>query len=39
MTDIPHDKAGKDFTAGGILALSGRRTTTGDAEFDKSVDQ
>ena len=23
MKDIPHEKAGKDFTAGGILALSG----------------
>jgi uncharacterized protein (TIGR00730 family) len=39
MKDTPHEKAGKDFTAGGILALSGRRTTTGDADFDERVDQ
>lgn len=39
MTDPPHEKAGKDFTAGGILALSGRRTTTGDPAFDERVDQ
>lgn len=39
MKDIRHEKVGKDFTAGGILALSGRRTTTGDAEFDKRVGQ
>lgn len=35
----PHDKIGKDFTAGGILALSGRRTTTDDKSFDARVDQ
>ena len=39
MKDIPHENAGKDFTAGGILALSGRRTTTGDKAFDERVDQ
>jgi uncharacterized protein (TIGR00730 family) len=39
MKNIPHEKAGKDFTAGGILALSGRRTTTGDTGFDARVDQ
>ncbi len=39
MKDTPHDKAGKDFTAGGIFALSGRRTTTGDTAFDERVDQ
>ena len=33
------DKAGKDFTAGGIHALSGRRTTTDDKVFDARVDQ
>ena len=35
----PHEKAGKDFTGGGILALSGKRTTTGDPAFDARVDQ
>lgn len=39
MKDISHEKTGKDFTAGGILALSGRRTTTGDEAFDDRVDQ
>ncbi|HEX2748110.1 MAG TPA: LOG family protein [Verrucomicrobiales bacterium] len=39
MSTPPHDKAGKDFTAGGIHALSGRRTSTGDPEFDKRVDE
>ncbi len=39
MKDTPHEKAGKDFTAGGIHALSGRRTTTGDTAFDARVDQ
>lgn len=40
MKDTPHEKAGKDFTAGGIHALSGRRTsTTGDTDFDARVDQ
>jgi uncharacterized protein (TIGR00730 family) len=39
MKNTPHDKAGKDFTAGGIHALSSRRTTTGDAAFDERVDQ
>src|SRR5687767_6481794 len=39
MKEPPKDSAGKDFTAGGILALSGRRTTTGDAAFDERVDQ
>ena len=39
MKNPPQEKAGKDFTAGGILALSGRRTTTGDVTFDQRVDQ
>jgi uncharacterized protein (TIGR00730 family) len=41
MNPPPHDdKAGKDFTAGGIHALSGRRTSsTGDAAFDARIDQ
>ena len=39
MKDTPHEKAGKDFTAGGIHALSARRTTTGDPAFDERVDQ
>jgi uncharacterized protein (TIGR00730 family) len=37
--DNPHEKTGKDFTGGGILALSGKRTTTGDPAFDARVDQ
>jgi hypothetical protein len=38
-TESPHEKTGKDFTGGGILALSGKRTTTGDPAFDARVDQ
>ncbi len=37
MNDTPPENPGKDFTAGGIHALSGRRTTTGDPEFDRRV--
>jgi len=39
MQPNPPPKAGKDFTAGGIHALSSRRTTTDDKAFDERVDQ
>jgi len=39
MNSTPPPHAGKDFTAGGIFALSGRRTTTDDQAFDARVDQ
>ncbi len=37
--DPIQQKAGKDFTAGGILALPKRHSTTGDPAFDKRVEE